>query len=216
MNLAPMLRITKPAEVPVLDSPAYQPASAEVERETVDRARTGDQAALADLYDWYMPRVYRYALARLGSVHEAEDATEEVFLKMLGAISSFRWRDVPFSSWLFRIAHNQCASHYRRLAQRGGAHAELSPDLVDWRDGPAQAVEHMVTMDEVRRATAELPDAQREVIVMRFAVGLSIAETAKALGKREGNIKALQHKAVAKLQKMLIPGEMPAGSMENA
>jgi RNA polymerase sigma-70 factor (ECF subfamily) len=163
-----------------------------------------------------MPRVYRYALARLGNVTEAEDATEEVFLKMLGAIGGFRWRDVPFSSWLFRIAHNQCATHYRRLAQRGGPHAELSSELIDWRDGPAQAVEHLVTMEEVRRATEQLPDAQREVIVMRFAVGLSIAETAKALGKRENNIKALQHKAVAKLQKMLIPGDMQAASMENA
>jgi RNA polymerase sigma-70 factor (ECF subfamily) len=199
-----------------LDSFPYQPASAEVERETVDRARTGDQAALADLYDWYMPRVYRYALARLGNVAEAEDATEEVFLKMLGAIGGFRWRDVPFSSWLFRIAHNQCATHYRRLAQRGGPHAELSPDLIDWRDGPAAEVEQMVTMEEVRRATAQLPDAQREVIVMRFAVGLSIAETAKALNKRENNIKALQHKAVARLQKMLIPADRRTASMEKA
>lgn len=60
-------------------------------------------------------------------------------------------------------------------------------------------------MDEVRRATQLLPDAQREVIALRFAVGLSVAETAKVLGKREGNVKALQHKAIAKLQTMLIP-----------
>ena len=71
-------------------------------------------------------------------------------------------------------------------------------------------------MEEVRRATELLPEAQREVIVMRFAVGLSIAETAKALNKREGNIKALQHKAVSKLQKMLVPGDVPATRMENA
>jgi RNA polymerase sigma-70 factor (ECF subfamily) len=182
-----------------------QTVAAEVERSTVDRARTGDQNALADLYDWYMPRVYRYAVARLGNQAEAEDLTEEVFLKMLGGISSFRWRDVPFSSWLFRIAHNEIASHYRRAAQRGGPTAELAEDMVDHAASPAAQVEDMMTIEEVRRATETLPEAQREVIVLRFAVGLSITETAKALGKREGNVKALQHKAVAKLQKMLVP-----------
>ena len=118
------------------------------------------------------------------------------------AISGFHWREVPFSAWIFRIAHNCIATHYRKNAQRGGVTAELSEDMVDGRPDLALAVEERITMDEVRRASALLPDAQREVIALRFAVGLSIADTAKALGKREGNIKALQHKAVAKLQKM--------------
>lgn len=207
MPLAPMLR----NEASGLDFPAVSVVPVEVERATVDRARTGDQQALADLYDWYMPRVYRYAVARMGNVAEAEDLTEEVFLKMLGAISDFRWREVPFSSWLFRIAHNHVATHFRRTAQRGGPMAELSEEMVDWRAETASTVEDKITMEEVRRAADQLPEAQREVIALRFVSGLSIAETAKALGKREGNIKALQHKAVAKLQKMLIPQE--AGSL---
>lgn len=201
MTVAPLLR----NEVSGLDMPAIHAVPAEIERATVDRARSGDQQALADLYDWYMPRVYRYAVARVGNTTDAEDLTEEVFLKMLGGISDFRWRDVPFSSWLFRIAHNHVATHFRRSAQRGGPTTELSDEMVDWRDGPAHIAEERVTIREVREATERLPDAQREVIALRFAVGLSIAETAKALGKREGNVKALQHKAVAKLQKMLIP-----------
>jgi RNA polymerase sigma-70 factor (ECF subfamily) len=192
-------------EVSCTTLPAFQSVSPDLERATVDRARAGDQQALADLYDWYMPRVYRYVMARIGNQHEAEDLTEEVFLKMLGAIPEFRWRDVPFSSWLFRIAHNCIATHFRKVAQRGGGTSELSADLIDGRHDLAAAVEERITMEEVRVATQQLPDAQREVIALRFAVGLSIADTAKALGKREGNIKALQHKAVAKLQKMLIP-----------
>ena len=185
--------------------PAFQTVSPDIERATVDRARAGDQQALADIYDWYMPRVFRYAMARLGNQHEAEDLTEEVFLKMLGAIGDFRWREVPFSSWIFRIAHNCIATHFRKVAQRGGGTAELSEDMIDVRHDLSLAVEERITMEEVRVATLRLPDAQREVIALRFAVGLSIADTAKALGKREGNVKALQHKAVAKLQKMLIP-----------
>jgi RNA polymerase sigma-70 factor (ECF subfamily) len=202
------------SEVSGLEFPALQAVSSAVERATVDRARAGDQQALADIYDWYMPRVYRYTVARVGNSHEAEDLTEEVFLKLLGAIGDFRWRDVPFSSWVFRIAHNCVATHYRRSAQRGGPTAEIPLELADGRHNVAQTIEEQITMEEVRAAAARLPEAQREVIAMRFAVGLSIAETAKALGKREGNVKALQHKAVAKLQKMLIPekdGPAPKG-----
>lgn len=199
-------------EVSGVEFPSFQAVSPDLERTTVDRARTGDQQALADIYDWYMPRVYRYVVARIGNSAEAEDLTEEVFLKMLGAIGGFRWREVPFSSWLFRIAHNSIATHYRRSAQRGGATSELSEDMADGRPDLATSVEERITMDEVRRAAQLLPDAQREVIALRFAVGLSIADTAKALGKREGNIKALQHKAVAKLQKMLIPNTDGTGT----
>lgn len=212
MALAPLFR----NEATGLDYPAIQAVSPELERETVDRARLGDQTALADLYDWYMPRIYRYAMARLGNTAEAEDLTEEVFLKMLGAISDFRWKDVPFSSWLFRIAHNHVATHFRRAAQRGGPTSELSEEMVDWRAGPAATVEERITMEEVRLATAALPEAQREVIELRFAVGLSISETAKALGKREGNVKALQHKAVAKLQRVLVPDRSGYGIAEKA
>jgi RNA polymerase sigma-70 factor, ECF subfamily len=198
-----------------LDFPALQAVSPEIERATVDRARAGDQQALADIYDWYMPRVYRYAMARLGNQHEAEDLTEEVFLKVLGAIGDFRWRDVPFSSWVFRIAHNCIATHYRKAAQRGGPTAEIPLDLADGRHDIAHAIEEQITLEEVRYAASQLPEAQREVIALRFAVGLSIADTAKALGKQEGNIKALQHKAVAKLQKMLIPERAPGAGMDN-
>ena len=192
-------------EVSGTGAPAMASVSVEVERDAVDRARVGDQQALADLYDWYMPRIYRYALARLGNVAEAEDLTEEVFLKMLGAIGDFRWKDVPFSSWIFRIAHNHIATHFRRTAQRGGPTSAIPEEYVDGRADFAAAVEQRITLEEVQRATELLPDAQREVIALRFAVGLSISDTAKVLGKREGNIKALQHKAVAKLQKMLVP-----------
>jgi RNA polymerase sigma-70 factor (ECF subfamily) len=176
--------------------------SAEAERQTVDRARAGDQSALAEVYESYMPRVYRYVLARVGNVAEAEDLTEDILLKVLGGISGFRWQAVPFSAWLFRIAHNQLVSYFRRNGHRARV-GPLSENIVDHRQDPAATVETRLTVDEVFRASQALPDAQREVIALRFAVGLSIAETARALGKREGNIKALQHKAVARLQRLL-------------
>ena len=189
-----------------------QPATArgalsDIGPEIVDRARTGDQQALAALYDWYLPRVYRYVLARVGNVMEAEDLTEEIFLKMLGAIAEFRWRKVPFSAWLFRIARNQVVSYFRRGNSHGrpGRLLENSLNSVDSNDhhDPAAVVERRLALEDVLDAVRFLPDAQREVILLRFGADLSVAETAKVLGKREGNVKALQFKAVARLQKLL-------------
>ncbi len=76
------------------------------ERAIIDAAIAGDEAALAELYNLYFPRVYRYILARMGNPFDAEDLTEEVFLRVLDAIGRFQWREAPFSAWLFRIAHN--------------------------------------------------------------------------------------------------------------
>lgn len=177
-------------------------SDAQGERPLVDAARAGDQAALAELYDLYFPRVYRYILARTGNPYDAEDLTEEVFLRMLDAIQRFQWRDVPFSAWLFRIAHNAVISQRRRDGARGRA-APLSEALPVDAQGPEEVVESRLTLNEVMRAAQSLPEAQRQVIALRFAAGLSVAETAKAMGKGEGNVKVIQHKAIAKLREML-------------
>jgi RNA polymerase sigma-70 factor (ECF subfamily) len=178
-------------------------ASAEIQQETIERAKRGDQQALGEIYDWYLPRVYRYVLARVGNVVEAEDLTEDIFLRMLGAIKEYRFQNIPFSAWLFRIAHNHLVSHFRKSAVRGFP-SMVDESFADTRPGPAATVEQRLTMEDVVRAARKLPEAQREIIALRFAVGLSIAETAQVLGKREGNVKSLQHKAVAKLQQMLV------------
>jgi RNA polymerase sigma-70 factor (ECF subfamily) len=172
---------------------------ADIEKGTIERAQSGDQRALGEIYDWYLPRVYRYVLARLGDVSE----TEDIFLRMLAAIGDYKRTNVPFSAWLFRIAHNHVVSHYRRDGFRKD-HAELDETMVDGRHDPASIVESQMVLGEVADAVQKLPDAQRDVISLRFAVGLSVAETAQVLGKREGNIKALQHKALARLQRILL------------
>jgi RNA polymerase sigma-70 factor (ECF subfamily) len=169
----------------------------------VDAARAGDERAVAELYNAYFPRVYRYMLARAGNVGDAEDLTEEVFIRVLDALGRFEWREAPFSAWLFRIAHNAIVSHQRRNGARG-RHAPLSPTLPVQTQGPEEMVEARLTLDEVVRATENLPEAQRQVIALRFGAGLSVAETARALGKGEGNVKVIQHKAIAKLREFLV------------
>ncbi len=172
------------------------------ERAIVDAAKAGDEAALAELYNLYFPRVYRYILARTGNPYDAEDLTEEVFLRVLDAIERFQWREAPFSAWLFRIAHNAVISQRRKEGARGRS-SPLSEAFPVDSQGPEEMVANRLALNEIMKAAETLPEAQRRVISLRFAAGLTVAETARAMGKGEGNVKVIQHKAIAKLREML-------------
>ncbi len=172
------------------------------EQAVVEAAQRGDQVALSSLYDHYFPRVYRYVATRLSSAEDAEDVTTEIFLRIIENLRSFTWRGLPFGAWVFRIARNEVVSHVRRQKVRS-ATAELTESI---QDPSPDHVDELVTafaITEVRAATEQLPEAQRQVITLRFSAGLSVAETAQALGKTENNVKVLQHKAIAKLQGMV-------------
>ncbi|MEX0682979.1 MAG: sigma-70 family RNA polymerase sigma factor [Dehalococcoidia bacterium] len=168
----------------------------------MDAARTGDERALSELYQTYFPRVYRYILARTGNTYDAEDLAEEVFMRVLEAIDRFQWREAPFSAWLFRIAHNAVISQRRKETARGRS-SPLTDGLPIGTAGPEELVESRLVLNEVLKAAQRLPDAQRQVIALRFSAGLSVAETARAMGKGEGNVKVIQHKAIAKLREMM-------------
>ncbi len=183
------------------------------ERLLVDVARTGDEAALSELYSLYFPRVYRYILARTGNTHDAEDLAEEVFMRMLAAIERFEWRDVPFSAWLFRIAHNAVISQRRRNGSRGSS-APLTESLPMGSPGPEELVEKRMALNEIMKAAETLPDAQRQVISLRFAAGLSVAETAQVMNKGEGNVKVIQHNAIVRLREMM--GQQPRVKVHGA
>jgi len=174
-------------------------SNAQGERLIVDAAKAGDESALSELYTLYFPRVYRYILARTGNPYDAEDLAEEVFMKVLEAIERFQWREAPFSAWLFRIAHNALISQRRKDGVRGRS-GPLSDGLALDSQSPDDMVENRLALNEIMDAALKLPEAQRQVITLRFAAGLSVAETARAMNKGEGNVKVIQHKAIAKLR----------------
>jgi RNA polymerase sigma-70 factor, ECF subfamily len=191
---------------------------AHLERECVQRAARGESEAVGSLYDAYIARLYRYCLARVGNETDAEDLAEEIFLKVLGAVDGFEWRDFgggdrsPFAAWLFRIAHNHVVSFHRRTAlRRRLVKDDSSGEIPEWvRDesrGPQDLAETKLTIEEVFAAVEQLPEAQREVIRLRFGAGLSVAETAAALGKQPTNVKVLQHKGVQKLKQLFAERE---------
>jgi RNA polymerase sigma-70 factor (ECF subfamily) len=177
----------------------------EPQRRVIEDAQGGDLEALGSIYDTHINQVYRYALARLGNVHDAEDVAAEIFLKMYNGLASYEWRKVPFAAWLMRIARNEVVSFARRNNRR--AHdTELPEDLVDrGNNDPAETTERIMALEDLRKAVALLPEAQREVIILRFASGLSVSDTAKALGKNENNVKVLQHKGMQRIQLLMTP-----------
>ncbi len=172
------------------------------ERAIVSAAQRGDQDALGSLYESFFPRVYRYVATRLGNPEDAEDVTEEIFLRIIDNLGSFEFRGLPFGAWVFRIARNEVVSHVRRQKVRS-ATAPLDELIPDANADHVSEVETQLTIAVVRQAAEKLPEAQRQVIALRFGAGLSVAETAQALKKTENNVKVLQHKAIAKLQQLV-------------
>jgi RNA polymerase sigma-70 factor (ECF subfamily) len=172
------------------------------EESLVQRAQQRDTEAFARLYEAYFDKIYRYIATRVRNEAEAEDLTQQVFIKMLHSISSFKFQGPPFSSWLYRIAHNQVVDYMRQQNKKATLDIE-GLELPDTKDGPEHLLEKQVDIEEVKKATQKLTPAQQEVIALRFTSELSTAECAKIMEKSEGAIKALQHSAVLALRKAM-------------
>jgi RNA polymerase sigma-70 factor, ECF subfamily len=177
------------------------------EEDLIRRAQQQDNEAFSRLYEAYFNKIYRYILMRVRNETEAEDMTQQVFIKMLHSISGYKSQGVPFSSWIFRIAHNQVIDFYRQQGKKATVDIE-GLQIAYTGDDPQQMMEKQVDIAELKKATQKLTAAQQEVLSLRFAAELSIAECAGIMGKREGAIKALQHSAVLALRKALTGKEL--------
>ncbi len=178
----------------------------------VQQAQNGEAAAFGQLYEIYSDRVFRYIAYRVDSDADAEDITEDVFIRMLEAINSFKWRQVPFSAWLMRIAHNRVIDHYRRGRLRTATPLDDAPPLASRDRDPQERVDIFSDLQELRVAMARLTDLQRQVISLRFGSDLSIAETAHVMNRNEGAVKALQHSAIRALRRLMLPRNAQGGA----
>lgn len=181
--------------------PATPPGQAEVRR-IVARATEGDAEAFADLYDRYACVVYRYVYYRVGSASIAEDLTSETFLRALRRITSFTWQGKDFAAWLVTIARNLVTDHFKsgRCRLEVCTAEMLDADRVE--EGPEQAVLDSITRATLLETIGRLDTDQRRCVVLRFLRGLSVAETALIMERREGAVKALQYRAVRSLARM--------------
>jgi RNA polymerase sigma-70 factor (ECF subfamily) len=171
------------------------------EEQVVQRAINGDREAFTRLYDMHFDRIYRYVYVKVRDQAEAEDLTQDVFIKAYEAIKSYKWRDLPFTAWLFRIAHNRIIDHVRKTSKEKKASLDEAGAIAV--GDPVAMTEQNFEIYQLKAALEKLPDAQKEVASLRFISELSIAEVAATLGKSEGTVKALQFSAVASLRKLL-------------
>jgi RNA polymerase sigma-70 factor (ECF subfamily) len=171
------------------------------EEKVVQRAINGDREAFTRLYDMHFDRIYRYVYVKVRDQAEAEDLTQDVFIKAYEAIKSYKWRDLPFTAWLFRIAHNRIIDHVRKTSKEKKASLDEAGAIAV--GDPVAMTEQNFEIYQLKAALEKLPDAQKEVASLRFISELSIAEVAATLGKSEGTVKALQFSAVASLRKLL-------------
>jgi RNA polymerase sigma-70 factor (ECF subfamily) len=137
----------------------------------------------------------------VGNRHDAEDLTTQTFLKMLESIKRFRWQSAPFSAWLFRIAHNLAMDHFR--ATRRVQLEEEVPEPVDQELSAEAAAFQSIGRASMLDLIDELSPEQKQVLTLKFVFDFSNVDAAVILGKTEGAVKSLQHRALVALQKRL-------------
>lgn len=169
------------------------------------RAQRHDRAAFDRLYELYADKIYRYIRYRVQDEHVAEDLTAEVFLRLLEGIRAFRVTErdqvAIFSGYLYRIAHNLLYDYYQRQTRRPVA--ALDEQVSDSAESHRMWIERGLTDAQLHSAIAALTEDQQQVLVIRFFDEMSSAEVARVMGKTEGAIKALQHRALVALERIL-------------
>ncbi|HEV2012377.1 MAG TPA: RNA polymerase sigma factor [Candidatus Dormibacteraeota bacterium] len=186
--------------VPLQDENAASPYV-----EWLDRARGQDRYAFAELYEATYRRVFGFLLARVGDRAAAEDLLQEVYLAALQAIGHFRGRtEGEFIGWLLKIAHGKSVDRLRSRYR----HPEIKTSDVTPTDvaDPLDAIEQRLRLDEIADALSQLTEDQRNVVLNRLVLGLDLEETGRMMRKNVGSIKALQHRALARLAKILTSG----------
>src|SRR3954464_16080217 len=176
-------------------------------RRLVELAQQGDREALEALYLMHFDRIYSYLHMSVGNRHDAEDLTTQTFLKMLESIKRFRWQSAPFSAWLFRIAHNLAMDHFR-ASRRWQPEEEVPEPLGETEPSAELAAFQSIGRQSMLELIENLSQEQQQVLTLKFVFNLPNAEVATVLGKTEGAIKSLQHRALVSLQKQ-IAGDSP-------
>lgn len=164
-------------------------------RNVIARAKAGDRDAVRYLYKRFAGNIYGYARSIVRDEHDAEDVTQQVFTRMMTAIQNYEDRGVPFSAWLLRIAHNMSIDHMRRRVV-------VAEDLHQAEERVDGEHAHHLSLS-LRQALSELPDGQREVVLLRHVAGWSPTEIAAHLGRSEDAVHGLHHRGRRQLKASL-------------
>ena len=180
---------------------AKRQSEREEELELVRRAQRYEADALGRIYEIYFPKIYQYAYLQLSDAQLAEDIASGVLLQVVESIDRFHYRGTPFGAWVFRIARNRIIDLHRRKKRR--QHVELHEGIPTDYGAPHQETERVLEHERVRGALDYLTDDQRQVVLLKFAEGLDNQAIAAVIGRSEGAVKSLQHRALVALRKNL-------------
>jgi len=165
----------------------------------VKKAAGGDFGAFGEIYNIFLERIYRYVFYQVRDRMTAEDLTEEIFLKAWGAIGSCKGKERTFSSWLYRIAHNQVIDNLRSQRRYLSVDVEALAEV----NSPEPEEGRKIEQQEMLDAISELPQNQKQVIILKFIEGLGNREIEQVTGKKQGAIRVLQMRALATLRQRL-------------
>ncbi|MGW8143335.1 MAG: RNA polymerase sigma factor [Anaerolineales bacterium] len=172
----------------------------------IRRAQEGEPSVVGEIYERYQRGIYRYLYYRIGDLHTAEDLTSEVFLRMIEKLPNYSGHSLAFRAWLFQIARNLSIDHYRRMSVR--KNVQLVEEHPEGKDEPLEMITKELTSQKLYHALVKLPENQRDVIVMRFVVGMPVREVAETLHKSENSVKGLQRRALKSLRETLVEWEV--------
>jgi RNA polymerase sigma factor (sigma-70 family) len=167
----------------------------------VQRAIRHDAEAFGRLYDMHVDRVYRHIYYRVGNEQDAEDLTQQVFLKAWQAIDRYRRMTSPFIAWLMTISHNLVVDFYRTRKDNAYLEAEVLAD--GSASSPEQTTEASFEQRRLRRAILQLGSDEQQVVILRFMEGFEFSEIASLMDKKEGNVRVILHRALVKLRSIL-------------
>lgn len=167
----------------------------------INGAVSGDADDFGRLYDLYVERVYRHIYYRVGNTKDAEDLTQQVFIRAWKAIGRYQKTTSPFLAWLMRISRNLVIDYYRSKKDITYLDSELV--FKDSASNPERLAEEHFNQQQLRKVILQLPDDQQQVILMSFIEGFTYAEIASTLGKREGTVRVILHRALKKMRQML-------------
>jgi len=180
------------------------------EKDIIQRARK-DPEAFGEIFDAYYDPIFGYVLKRVGNVHASQDIVAETFFKALDRLWQFRWRNVSIVSWLYRIAANEINQYFRRskytsrsldaLLEESGFDFQSDADVLEEILEQERELERSSTWEEVRGFIEDLPSKYQEVLALRYFEEKKLSEIAEILGKKEGTVKSLLSRAIARLRK---------------
>jgi RNA polymerase sigma-70 factor, ECF subfamily len=170
------------------------------EKEIISKAKN-NVSAFEYLYDKYFMQIYKYVMLRVKNKDVANDIVSEVFYKAMTKLSLFKWRSIPFSSWLYRIAMNEISNHFRKEKKKHKLVGEIMVEHDNYI--PEPDYDEAISYDFIHNYIRKLPQRDQDVITLRYFEKKSFHDIAEIIGKNEGYIRVILHRALKKLEQSL-------------